>query len=662
MTPAPLKSSVGNVRELEPFPWREAWHFDAFLFSKACGPVDYTMRAKADLLSRCNIKAEVRVPNSEDWVPTEDPRVQRVLRAFVDKNGSQGALLGKASKLAEKTGRAWLYGTPHIDRRTGRVGKFTWDFLSTSELQVERKGNVKIMAWGRGVKDKQAPPDGLAHDCLFYPDDEFSDRSTSPIFNILPQLKQWVLCSQVIDAIARSQLNAQMLFIPHEVSFGPSDEWEDPGNPATGYDELEEQLHDHTGRSVEDNSSPTRLNPLLLRGPALIKHGERPVKTIEAMGLVTISRQLDSYLADIRSELLLTMAWALDCPPEVMMGEAQTNHWSGWLVDDQFITRNVVPLGNKILNQVTHKYLRPMLIMTGMTEDEAEWFRFSLDEAPVVSNPDKSEPATVAHEAIILSDESWVEYLGLEVGDIADAEEKAWRMLERLTLAQPSIAPNTMPFLFPGVNFGDTFDGWSVGESVAGGAALPVESVSGPDGAPSQHSHRLDLAGASVLRALSVAADAELLHALEKAGARLTALADDETKATLRRTPKHQVLTVGGKNLARELGLGNRELFAGCFDSLTERVTEWLTVDQTGRGVDPYQAREKAAVAASELASQLTLLAASALNGPLRRGPNGTHVSNNVIVSALQAGELVANPQGPVANGDKSGFRPPSYA
>lgn len=644
LNPAPLQSSPGNIKEVEPYPTKENWHYDSFLFSKACGPVDYVLRAKADLLSRCLIRPEVRVPNSEDWVPCDDPRVQRVLRAFVDKNGSQGALLGKASKLAEKTGRAWLYGNPVVDRRTGRVAKFTWDFLSTSELQVERRGNVKIMAWGRGVKDKQAPPDGIAHDMLFYPDDEYSDRSTSPIFNILPQLKQWVLCSQVIDAIARSQLNAQMLFIPHEVSFGPPDEWEDPGNPSTGYDELEEQLHDHTGRSVDDNSSPTRLNPLLLRGPAAIKLGDKSIPTLQAMGLVTISRELDTYLQAIRSELLLTMAWSLDCPPEVMMGNSQTNHWNGFLNDDEFIQRDVVPLGNKILNLVTHKYLRPMLMMTqGMTEAETEWFRFRLDESQIAANPDKSAVATTAHEAIVVSDEAWLENLGLDPGDMASDDEKARRILEKIAMAFPSTAPSAMPFAFPDVDFGQTFDNWVVSRNESTNpVTVPSESVPGPDGPPVRsQSHRLSLAGPIVVQTLSAAANRELAEALVTGGARLTAMADGEMKAKLRRTEKHAVLTVGGAKLAKRLGLSNDDLFHGCFVALGERVAQWLTDDQVARGADPVTAAGKAQVAADELCSQLVLLAASTLNGGLRRGANGGLVPDAVVLSALRAGDLL---------------------
>lgn len=996
---APLRSNVGNIKDAEPYPWREQWHYEAFLYSKACGPVDYTMRAKSDLLSRCLIRPEVRVPNSDDWVPTEDPRVQRVLRAFVDKNGSQGALLAKASKLAEKTGRAWLYGTPHIDRRTGRVGKFTWDFLSTSELQVERRGKVMLMSWGRGVKDKQAPPDGLAYDCLFYPDDEYSDRSTSPIFNILPQLKQWVLCSQVIDAIARSQLNAQMLFIPHEVSMGPPDEYEDPGNPSTGMDEVEEQLHDHTGRSVEDNSSPTRLNPLMLRGPALIKDGGgSAVKTIDTMGLVVIGRELDTYLQAIRQELLLTMAWSLDCPPEVMMGTGSSNHWcvddqteiltrsgwkhhgelregdttltlnhetgvsewqpvdrvnrfdvvdeemlsiegrfhsslttkshrwpvlntpgttvvedgvrrsvrlpdqkvwrtseqlrtndrlisaapnadipvepkwsdalvelvgwfwtegscevrdgrnhpritisqshvknpyntsriryalgrlfgpcspslgkggrfpdpdtppmwaeqtasngmtifrlntvatkeltaiapnrvvsldfirqlttaqldlfmdvsikadghymggktpvigqkdkerleplelaailsgfstnlvprsnhdaphhdgnnwiltwrprttvtlqknkpqpsrytgivwcpttgnrswfarrngktfytgnSAWQTDDEFIVRDVVPLGNRVLDKVTAKYLRPMLVLTGMTEDEAEWFRFRLDPTPVTANPDSSAVATTAHEALVVSDEAWIENLGLDVGDIATDDEKARRMMEKIAMAFPSTAPSAMPFAFPGVDFGKTFDSWVVSRNEkTDPVPLPTEEVPGPDGPPvQQQSHRLSLAGPVVMQTLSHAANRELLEALAVGGCRLTAMTDGETKAKLRKTHKHTVLAVGGAKLAKSVGVTNDELFAGVFDPLNSRVAEWLTEDQCGRGVELSVARGKAQVAADELCSQLVLLAASSLTGSLRRGVNGLLVPDRVILSALQAGDLL---------------------
>lgn len=632
--------SLPEVRDVKPLPVRDDWHYDAYVYAKAVPPVRYVLRAKADLLSRCLIRAERRVPNSDEWAPTEDARALRVARAFVDENGSQGELLRQACAHAEKAGVAWLYGDPVKDPR-GRIKKFIWSFKSMSELKVERRGDVRIQSWGRGVDEHKAPPDGIAERCLFYPDDEFSDRPTSPVFSILPQMKQWVLAEQVIDAICRSKLPAGLMFIPDEVSFGPTVESDNPGNPAEGVDEFEAEFHEHTGRAATDQTSATRLNPLFMRGPAMITKGDKAVPMIQAMGLVDISRDLDGYLSTIRDELVQIMAQGLDCPPETLMGKGGLNHWSGWNIDSDFISKNVVPLGTRILELVTVKYYRPMLMLTGMSAEDAEWFHLALDPAPITADPDKSAVATEAWQQIRLSDSAWVSYLGLDESEMPDEEELARRSLERIMFSQPTTTPNVMRYLYPNVDFGDTFDGWTVGQSVPGGANLPSASMPSSKGMPAPRGPLLSLSS-SLLKALVVAADRDMVHALESAGRQLIGKVNgSDTTGKLRRAPKTEVLTVAGTSVARQAGFTGSDLFAGAFDDLGQRVTDWLTADMSERGVDPGEARQRAQAAANELVSQLQLCGASALDRPLRVGPNGARVPDEVVLSALAAGDLL---------------------
>lgn len=992
--------SLPEIRDVKPLPVRDDWHYDAYTYSKAVPPVRYVLRAKADLLSRCLIRAERRVPNSEEWAPTEDARALRVARAFVDENGSQGELLRQACAHAEKAGVAWLYGDPVKDPR-GRIKKFNWSFKSMSELKVERRGDMRVQSWGRGVDEHKAPPDGIAERCLFYPDDEYSDRPTSPVFSILPQMKQWVLAEQVIDAICRSKLPAGLMFIPDEVSFGPTVESDNPGNPAEGVDEFDAEFHEHTSRAATDQTSATRLNPLFMRGPAMVSKGDKSISTLSAMGLVNISRDLDGYLSTIREELVQIMAQGLDCPPETLLGKGGLNHWcaddsteiltedgwkthdqvspgdmvltlnhdsgmsewqpvsamnrfdvvdeemlsiegrfhsslttlnhrwpvihrvtkgeyrpdgrvrtweigrerrwttsgalktndnlvtgavcseipselkwsdafvevmawywtegscrrrpgvdspqviiwqdhvknpyyvarirsaltevfgssveslgkggfgprneipqwrerqrngngraltefrlnasagdvvvavapdrkvplsfireltfaqlelfldvsiradghmmggcspmltqknpdllaavelaaaltgkathfyrqpftddqgrkrerwavswrerntynlqrlnkrenrvrytgmvwcpttdngswfarrnghtfytgnSGWNIDSDFISKNVVPLGTRILELVTVKYYRPMLMLTGMSAEDAEWFHLALDPAPITADPDKSAVATEAWQQIRLSDSAWVSYLGLDESEMPDEEELARRSLERIMFSQPTTTPNVMRYLYPNVDFGDTFDGWTVGQSAPGGANLPSASMPSSKGMPEPRGPLLSLSP-SLLKSLVVAADRDMVHALEQAGQQLIGKVNgSDPTGELRRAPKAEVLTVAGASVVRQAGFTGMDLFAGAFDDLGLRVTDWLTADMVERGVDPDEARQRAQASSNELVSQLQLCGAGALDRPLRVGPNGTRISDDMVLSALAAGDLL---------------------
>ncbi len=319
-TPA-AESGLTTVDEIEAPVVKENWQQDAYSFTEAIGEVGYVLNLKANMLSRCRIRPEVRVPGTDEWVETDDPRVLRVLDAFRPPEGEQGELLRQGALHYEIAGEAYLTGTPIVDERNRPAG-LLWEFLSTLELKVEKGGRVTRNPWGGSQGKGEVESDAYVAR-LHHRDPRYSQRADCPMRRVLPICRELVLLTQVIDAIAKSRLSAGLLYVPWEVSFGPDNEWENPGNPESGADEFEEELARHINSPIEDRTAASSLVPLLMRGPAFIK--DKPAK--ELIGLIDLTRQLDGLYKELREEALGRLASGLDINPEVMTGKANLNHW-----------------------------------------------------------------------------------------------------------------------------------------------------------------------------------------------------------------------------------------------------------------------------------------------------------------------------------------------
>lgn len=627
-------AGISEVRDILPPPVKETWQYDAYAFVDIVGEVGYALEMKANLLSRCKIKPQVRVPNSDEWDDTDDPRVHKVLRALQPRCGRQGDLLYQASLHYDVAGDCYLYGDPKMNQ-FGQTYGYWWRFYSVSEFKIERKGLVDIMAWGYGAKGDRADPNGYAK--RFHHDKtEYSERAISSVYRVLPLMRQLVLLEQLVDCICKSSMNAGILFVPNDISFGPMDEWDNAGDPGNGMDEFVSEMHEHAAGAVVENTSPARLNPMLMQAKGTTEG--KPTKDL--IGLIDLSRDIDKYCVELRRELVGRIAAGLDIPAEMVTGKSALSHWTAWSVDDDFISQNVVPVGQKICDFLTDAYLRPFLVLTGMSETEAEWFRLELDATPITTDVDQSANATTAYIAGQITAEAWVRYLGLDVEDMPTDDDRILRVWNDLLRLQPQNAPTIMRAMFPGRDFGSTFDGW---EFVGRGRTSGLEDIPVPHDSGQPQRTSTDSVTYGLERMIAAAADRNLDAAIAQAARRLVGRLDgidSDAAAGLRRVDPQDVLTVAGSETAKRCGVGASDLFAGAFDKLGSQVTDWLSVEWASRGVDPYESRDRASRAADELKAQLTLHAGSSLTHRITRTPNGTRVPDSLVASAIAVGEM----------------------
>lgn len=466
-----IDSTLRSVREVAPPATRadEAWQRDAYAYTAAIGEVGYGVHHKADTVGRCRLLVEERDPETGEWARCEDPMVNRVGEELEGPTGGQSELLRAGSIHLDVAGEAYLVGTPIPGTPVG----MTWELLSPLEIRVDGPGRVQRLRYGLGSPEWVEERAFVAR--MHRRDPANSERADSPLRRVLPVCSELLALTQVVAAIAASRLNAGIWFVPWEVSFGPDDDFENPGDghEVDSWDQFEEELTEHVNDPIDDRSSPSSLLPMFMRGPAHIDGN--PTK--ELMGMIDLSRPLDDNYRELRDEALHRLNRSLDWPPEMIEGLAGATHWNSNTIRADFIGGHVVATGEFLANFLTDAYLRTRLAFLGFSE--AGRYRYRFDPSPVAAKVDTGPAATEAWLAGELTTAAWFEALGLDPADIASEDERVVRLVLTVARANPQILPGVLPVLFP-----DSTLAGRLAEALAGADLVAAEGDAVRDPAP----------------------------------------------------------------------------------------------------------------------------------------------------------------------------------
>jgi len=656
-------TKVGDIRS--PYGTVEAWQRDAFGFYEIIGEISYIVSVTANTVAACNIRpietdGEV-APGG--WRETGDERVLRVWDAFEPPRGGKQELYRKAASHMQIVGESFLLGSDMTDE-FGRSAGIGWEFLSPEEIRVEGGGRtIKRNFGGYGgaqVEDLNPSDHYIAR--LWRADPRFSNRPDCALKHVLPICREVVVLTQLVDAIAKSRLSAGILFVPDEMSFGSYDETEDDSDDSDDIDPFTEELVEHLTAPVDDRTSAASLVPLILRGSA---------DYADKVKLIEVARDLNTLYMDLRQEAIGRLASGMDIPPEIMRGKGGLNHWTGYNIDADFVAKHVAPLGDMLSDFLTTAYLRPMLVeFEDMSEDEASKFRLSFDASPITSRTDTGPNARAAYDRHEISRMAYLRENGFDESDAPTGEERLERDLRMLLESEPIIyGPQIMGMLYPelegvidicGVECAPTDasapnmpEGGRDAENPSnlparkrktGPSSRPViDNETGQD-EPQPRGPAGSRADETIIDRLATGADAALERALERAGSRILSKMSGQhisMKDRFRSTPKSQIISGVSSQEMDQLGLSVTDLFTGAWENLGVRGKGWLRQHFIDQGIDNFTADEKSAVVMNALIPLLELSATAAIDHPVRVGPNGLRVPNELIEQALRQHERI---------------------
>lgn len=540
----------------------QPWQQDAFGYYKSIGEVWYAAQFYARL-SKLRIYAAQRDDQGElEELPEEHPASQLLSRIQDPGGGSYGEYIGSYGRLLFLVGEGYTIVTSQTSDDEA------WEFVSCNELRVKPDGGyVRYAAPGvtpeeirEAPDDAWEPVDGTAVIWRMHRrDPEFSKLADSPMRAILPLCEELLLLQNAVRARATSRSSGPgFLYVPWEIDFETKD-----ASPATdpSQDAFQQQLQKVLLAPIKDPGHAGSVAPAVLRGPAQIGG----INAKDALFHLQIHDPSQTYPEEgLRSELISRMATGLDMPREVLLGLTDSNHWTGWKVDEDTWTSHLQPVADRFVGDLAASYLRP----AAKAESIEGWEGLAVgyDESEIVARPDRSKDAkevfdrggisyrtlrrdTGYSEDDAQSEEEHAEYLAKALRDplMLEGEEEA---------AQPSPSPS--------------------------GAQNGSQSLTGPseEEIPEQEestSEEFPVAASARLEAILGAAQLAQLRTRELAGSRLLRFARRECPECVQEisAPKVMLASAIGLELGQKIPGGTTGLVNGGAEMFTEVCKEW---------------------------------------------------------------------------------------
>jgi hypothetical protein len=367
------------------------WQSVSYEMNDVIGEVGFLHNVKANVGAQCLLKPQVFDPEKREWVDDEDPRVLRVLEAFVGPNGGIGELKRRWFLHMSIAGETYLVGTPTVPG-ADNLGVW-WEFLSTEEIVIERGGKIRRKQDGMGGEQLE---DDVYVARAWRAHPRFSNLADCAMRRVLPICQEIQRLTQLVDSVIKSKLSADILFVPDEMSLASGNDQVDAdadeeadGDEDDGMDPLTRELFVHMSTPISEPRSGAALVPLVMRGPA--EHAE-------ALRLVGVNRVVEDWSRELRQEQLDRLNSGLDVPNN-FADKTTMNHWGAYEVDSSFLGKHVQPDGDLMADFTTVAYYRPMLEEAeGMTVEDTVLRRLVFDMSPVQARSDEAASARVLYE------------------------------------------------------------------------------------------------------------------------------------------------------------------------------------------------------------------------------------------------------------------------
>lgn len=626
-----------------------SWQTEAFEYARQVGELGFLLNLQANVVALCGLPIRRYDEKESAWLANDpnfdddgkliddgyDDRPHNVMRAFVGPTGGTPELVRRAAWNLFAAGEVNLLGSPS-DGENGIL----WEFLSIRELFPSADGALVRQRAGLGSMLEPLGEDTFTAR-LWRSSAEFSDLADCEVRRVLPILQEIVVLTMMVDAVIKSRIPANMLFMPEEITFAGQTPAPTDGTVGDGDvdDEFIEEMFDHLTAPIDDPSSSARLMPLVLRGKA---------EFADAIKVIELARTVDLSARDVRQEALGRLAQGLDAPPEIIAGKTSANHWTAANIDSEFVVKHIQPVGQLIADFITVAYLRPMLeAYEDMKPEEAALYKVEFDPSPVIARADEASSARDLAEW--LSDEALLAANGFTKSDMADKETVRQRRLWTLVKTHPTVFGKLLTLLpgfedidpellevktleHPGEEDTASTDDSELEPSVEVDENEIVDETSGME------TPERPVGLALITERLAVAADRAVLRAVERAGSKVVSLSqrDPDMRDRLRVSGKDRVMALVTPSDLTRMGVSPDMLLTGAWDAFANDARTWVHAHLEANGVAHREAADGAALTVHQLCEGLDGLVKRSMFAPLRRHSNGLLVPTELVTQALE--------------------------
>lgn len=348
------------------------------------GFVGFALDAKSLVASMARLVVQRRT--SSGWGTIDDPWAYAALQAYQGIEEDQPDLIRQQYRNLEAVGEYWMIPLE-------RDGAVKWLVVQSPALEF-RGDNLVRVDFRLGASGFNWGDTGsimVRRDQVYrcwQPHPVYRDLATSPFKRALPDIRRYKSIARNVQRTVDSRLltNGLMWFPPEEE------------------DDILLPEPDRSNQSAEDviNGYVKSARRALEEDSAFEAFAPYPVTTPKRPEYVEVGRNLDPEVAAAEEQALKAVGRALDFPQQLLVeGPGAGNHWSDYILEDNFLKTAVAPKLGMVCGHVTMIQFRPTLLamkQRGAPLDDPSQYRIWYDLSEVARKPDAAVQLLRAYE------------------------------------------------------------------------------------------------------------------------------------------------------------------------------------------------------------------------------------------------------------------------
>lgn len=406
----PVDHKKRNQKKLPTYDWQH----NAYLYYDRIPEVYYGANFTGNCLARIRLVA-AEVPENLSEAPKEcsKPSIVEAVQNFNNSRSGQAGLMRRFGQNMFLAGETFIYGDEDDD------GDQNWEIYSTLELQDDEGGGYTVQVQ-TGEDLKYLPKDALVTR-VWKEHPRRSFDADSAMRTCMSHCEKLLTLEKQDLSIARSRFaGSGLLLFPSEII--PIGTVDDEGNidEDPNHSPFIQGIQNSMIEPILGTELPEDVVPSIVVGQA---------EYLKEIRHFTMEKPINEHSEAQKMETIRRMATAMDLPNEVLLGMADTNHWTAWQIKEETFQTHIRPFVEMICNSLTVAYLWPQLKKAKVKDYKKYivWY----DDTNLVARPDKSVAAQKAFEGLALSEASYLREMGFNEEDAPSEEE----FLRRAALA-----------------------------------------------------------------------------------------------------------------------------------------------------------------------------------------------------------------------------------
>lgn len=552
--------NLGDRTTLESLRRRtEQWQDDCWGFYDNVPELKYALGTYlANSLSRLTLYVDERQEDGS-WDRSDNETAIAALERIASSTG-HSELLRYYGINVSVVGECYLIGTyERTEAKDGFDLAETWAIYSADDVQFDAMGKATVPLFETD-RDRLTLKDDDFFVRLWLRHPRKASQADSPVRGCRAPCEELLHYDRVVRNANKSRFASAGVFaISEKISFRKGD-----GEKGTEADEFIDELYESMQSAIQNEDSASAVIPIVVQVA-----GQEVDK---AMKHITFERPVDEKLDQRRESARTRLAQGINMPAEILTGKADVNHWTAWQIGEEAGRIHVEPVAADFCNSVTVGYFHGELIETGIGSDQVKNYRVWYDPSELYRKVNRAEDAKDAHGMLIISDQAAREAMQFTDEDAPDEAELERRLKMKLNPAEQLPDDEETVEEDPGPP-----DDEQPEEEPVTSAARPRDNGKGRKALEIDRTLR---------NRLQVAADAQLVKALERAGARLRPKVrkDASLTAALDGKPNVLVASILGPSVVKQVltaaGMSDEELIDS-FDALRPQWDAWVDQAQS---------------------------------------------------------------------------------